>query len=484
MKGLTATSQALSALDESGIHSFQWRAVVTSGLGFFTDAYDLFIIGTVTAILTPIWHLGTGELALLNSLSLAGAAIGALTFGRLMDRFGRRKIYGLESIILTLGAVASALAPSYGWLLLMRVIVGFGVGGNYPTTSVITSEYSNRKNRGFLVTLVFAMQGLGLLAGPVVAAILLSSGMPHAIAWRLMLALGAIPAAMIIYQRRNLPETPRYLAATGKDEELNRVVETVVTREEAQRSVHHAGTQGATPLPQRIVRQSLWTKSNLLKLVATAGSWFLIDVAFYGNGVSSQLILKALLPHSALAITTLVAGAIFLVAAVPGYLVAAVQMDKMGRRLIQIVGFSVMALAYAAIFLVPTIIKIPIAFLAVYATSYFFTEFGPNTTTFLVPAEAFATNVRGTAHGISAGAGKLGAFVGAFFLPLVLKSVGLSSTMGLLALVALAGAGLTVFLLPEMNQQSLESTESFVQVGSDGDKTEKGSRKLMERTAH
>jgi MFS family permease len=204
----------------------------------------------------------------------------------------------------------------------------------------------------------------------------------------------------------------------------------------------------------------LLSRQYWLRLVGVAGSWFLIDVAFYGNGVSSELILKALLPHSALVQKIVVAAAIFLVAAVPGYFVAAVQMDRLGRKLIQSLGFLVMALSYGAIFVVPTIVRLPVLFLVIYAVSYFFIEFGPNTTTFLVPSEVFPTRLRGTAHGASAAAGKIGAFLGAFVLPFVLQAEGLGPTMGLLAAVSALGALLTLLAVPEMKQKSLDELEA------------------------
>ena len=445
-------SGVLQTFDESGLQKFHWRTVLTTGMGFFTDAYDLFIIGTVTAILTPLWHLTTGQLALLNSTSLAAAALGALFFGKLMDWLGRKAMYGIEVLLLAVGAILSAFAPSFGWLIFFRFVVGLGVGGDYPTSSVIMSEYSNRQNRGFLVTMVFAMQGLGLLAGPLIASLLLSTGMPHAVAWRVMLGLGAIPAASVIYLRRKMPETPRYLVAVKQD-----------TQKAAEIVSDLTGEHVDSTFSETISKQTLWTRRNLVRLLGTAGSWFLIDVAFYGNGVSSQLILKALLPHATLVTTTLVAAGIFLVAAVPGYYVAASFMDRIGRKMIQSVGFGVMALAYVSLFLVPTIVKLPILFLTIYAVSYFFIEFGPNTTTFLVPSEVFPTNLRGTAHGISAAGGKMGAFLGAFVLPGVLKSVGLSNTMGLLAGVSVLGILLTLLTLPEMKRRSLEANEHVSQ---------------------
>ncbi len=450
---MSSNSGVLQVFDESGLQKFHWRTVITTGMGFFTDAYDLFIIGTVTAILTPLWHLTTGQLALLNSTSLAAAALGALVFGKLMDLLGRKAMYGIEVLLLAVGALLCAFAPSFGWLIFFRFLVGLGVGGDYPTSSVIMSEYSNRKNRGFLVTMVFAMQGLGLLAGPLIASFLLSTGMPHAIAWRVMLGLGAIPAASVIYLRRKMPETPRYLMAVKQD-----------TQKAAEVVSNLTGQHVDPAFTETVSKQTLWTRKNLIRLLGTAGSWFLIDVAFYGNGVSSQLILKALLPHAALVTTTLVAAGIFLVAAVPGYYVAAAYMDRIGRKVIQSVGFGVMALAYISVFFVPTIAKLPILFLIIYGVSYFFIEFGPNTTTFLVPSEVFPTNLRGTAHGISAAGGKIGAFLGAFLLPGILKAVGLSNTMGLLAGVSALGILLTLVTLPEMKHRSLEDNERIANI--------------------
>ena len=84
----------LTALDESAFTGFHWKAMITSGMGFFTDAYDLFIIGVALSVLTPLWHLNSLEVGLLGSTSLLAAAFGALLFGRLADAIGRHAIYG------------------------------------------------------------------------------------------------------------------------------------------------------------------------------------------------------------------------------------------------------------------------------------------------------------------------------------------------------------------------------------------------------
>src|ERR1051326_6508712 len=124
----TSHAEVLAALDNSALSGFHLKALLTSGMGFFTDAYDLFIIGVALALLKPLWHLNSLEVSLLGSTSLIAAALGALIFGRLADYVGRRAIYGHTLIVLAIGAVASALAPNILLLLIFRFILGDYVG--------------------------------------------------------------------------------------------------------------------------------------------------------------------------------------------------------------------------------------------------------------------------------------------------------------------------------------------------------------------
>jgi MFS family permease len=113
----------------------------------------------------------------LNSSTLLASAVGAIVFGRVADILGRKRIYGYEVLILAIGALASAFAPNYTFLLVCRVILGIGIGGDYPVSATIMSEYSGKRDRGKMVGLVFAMQGAGLIFGPLFASVLLWSGL-------------------------------------------------------------------------------------------------------------------------------------------------------------------------------------------------------------------------------------------------------------------------------------------------------------------
>src|SRR2546430_6183318 len=179
-------------------------------MGFFTDDYDLFIIGVASTLLAKQWHLSATQTGLINSMTLLGAFVGACVLGRLADLLGRKRIAVFDATVMLVFALASAVAPSFIFLVGFRFLLGLGVGGDYPVSAVLMSEYANRKDRGKLVGMVFSTQALGLIVGPLVALALLGAGASNDVAWRTMLALGAVPAAAVVYLRRKMPESPRY----------------------------------------------------------------------------------------------------------------------------------------------------------------------------------------------------------------------------------------------------------------------------------
>jgi MFS transporter, PHS family, inorganic phosphate transporter len=206
----------------------------------------------------------------------------------------------------------------------------------------------------------------------------------------------------------------------------------------------------------------LGNRRLLIWLIGTAGGWLLLDFCYYGNTISSPEILKLINPNATLLDNTLTQLAIFAVFALPGYAVAILLLDKTGRKSIQVMGFTMMALMFLLLGLIPGVTKDVLPFLLLYGVSYFFTEFGPNTTTFIYPAELFPTDVRTTGHGISAGAGKLGAFAGAFLFPDFLSSsIGLTGAMTIAGVVAAVGLVLTIVTLPEPRGKSLEELTEY-----------------------
>jgi MFS transporter, PHS family, inorganic phosphate transporter len=439
-----------SEMDNAGISGDHWKIMFISGMGFFTDAYDLFIIGVVMALLKPMWNVGKLEESLVESTALLASAFGALLFGRVADMLGRKRIYGVEVLVLAAGAIGCAFSPNIWWLIGLRFILGIGIGGDYPVSATIMAEYAGKASRGMLVSLVFAMQAAGLILGPLFASALLATSMSHDLIWRVLVAFGAVPALAVYWSRRHLKETPRYLAAAGQQEDDKGKLMKADHWDEKEHSVSF--WDGF----HRLVNDN----KLLMRLIGASAAWFLMDAAYYGNTVSSPLVLSALGGDHTLLQKTLTQLGVFAIFAAPGYAVSALTMDRQGRKSIQALGFGMMTVTFSLLALIPNLEKMAMPFLIIYGFSFFFTEFGPNATTFVYPSEIFPVRVRTTGHGVAAAMGKLGGFAGVFVFPYLMHWKGLFGAELAAAITSVLGLIVTLTMLPETKGKSLEEIEA------------------------
>jgi MFS transporter, PHS family, inorganic phosphate transporter len=259
----------------------------------------------------------------------------------------------------------------------------------------------------------------------------------------------------VFQMRRHMAESPRYLLATGQHAEFRHAAGHTLGAAAGPPGRRADGRPAKASFAEGF-RKLIGRRDLRLRLIGASLAWFLMDFAHYGNTVSSPLVLHAISPGESLLTQTLTQLAVFAVAAVPGYLVAAAMMDRLGRKPIQVLGFAMMAASFAAMALIPGIEKLLLPFLIVYGLSYFFTEFGPNATTLVYPAEIFPVEGRTTGHGIAAAAGKLGGFIGVFLFPVLMAWHGLLSAELAAALVSVLGLGVTLWMLPETKGRSLE----------------------------
>ena len=397
------------------------------------------------------WHLSTLQTSWVTGAAILGAFIGAFVFGRIADVIGRKKVYVTVAVIMIIGAIASAFAPDFLFLVVARLVLGLGIGGDYPVSAVLMSEYSNRKDRGRLVGLVFSMQALGLIVGPLVALLLLSSGIGDSLTWRLLLG-----PRRRSRRRRRLPAlqdarvAPLPGPGAGRDGraagELEHFSEGVIA-------------EPTEPAPRRrgCVSAAFLTDPRMLKLLlGTAGAWFLFDYAYYGNTLSLPAILKEVDTTASLETKLLWSLGMFVIFAVPGYLLA-VKRDGPHRppppAVHRILGHGgVLRRAGRRPRSSPQQVA---PFLAILGLSYFFIQFGPNMTTFVLPSEVFPVSMRTTGHGMAAGIGKLGAFVGVFLVPVLQDHIGLRGLLAVAGISAVAGFAVTA-LLPEPAGRTLE----------------------------
>ncbi|CAN6971744.1 unnamed protein product [Brassica rapa subsp. trilocularis] len=440
----------LKALDVAKTQLYHFTAIVIAGMGFFTDAYDLFCVSLVTKLLGRLYYFNPlsekpGSLpphvaAAVNGVALCGTLAGQLFFGWLGDKLGRKKVYGITLIMMIVCSVASGL--SFGnkakgvmtTLCFFRFWLGFGIGGDYPLSATIMSEYANKKTRGAFIAAVFAMQGVGILAGGFVALAVSSifdkkfpaptyavnralSTPPQAdYIWRIIVMFGALPAALTYYWRMKMPETARYTALVAKN-----------------------------------IKQATQDMSKAATM----------------NGIHEVFMIARA--------QTLIA----LCSTVPGYWFTVAFIDIMGRFAIQLMGFFMMTVfMFAIAFPYDHWIKPDnrIGFVVMYSLTFFFANFGPNATTFIVPAEIFPARLRSTCHGISAATGKAGAIVGAFGFLYAAQpqdktktdagyppGIGVKNSLIMLGVINFVGM-LFTFLVPEPKGKSLEELSGETEV--------------------
>lgn len=521
--------QVLSALDAAKTQWYHFTAIIIAGMGFFTDAYDLFSISLVTKLLGRIYYYEKGSLkpgalpismaAAVNGVALCGTLAGQLFFGWLGDKLGRKRVYGVTLILMVVSSIASGLSFGHeatgvlGTLCFFRFWLGFGIGGDYPLSATIMSEYANKKTRGAFIAAVFAMQGFGIMFSGIVALAVAGSfdsrfpSKPYNVSgegstvsqadyvWRIVLMFGAVPAGLTYYWRMKMPETARYTALVAKNakqaaSDMAKVLQVDIEAEEnkvAKIVDNQSNTFGL------FSRQFL--QRHGLHLLGTASTWFLLDIAFYSQNLFQKDVFTAInwLPKAATMnaieevykisrAQTLIA----LCSTIPGYWFTVFFIDRIGRFTIQLMGFFFMSVFMFAL-------AIPyhhwktnnhIGFVILYALTFFFANFGPNSTTFVVPAEIFPARLRSTCHGISAAAGKAGAIIGAFgFLyasqdqqelkrdnQAYPKGIAMRGTLIILACVNAAGF-LCTFLVPEAKGKSLEEItgENESENGDDND---------------
>ncbi len=210
------------------------------------------------------------------------------------------------------------------------------------------------------------------------------------------------------------------------------------------------------------LKEILKDRRLVLLILGTSISWFLMDWALYGNTIMSKYMLSSTVPVSLKGLarvyySTEVSAVIFGLFAFPGYWLATFTIDRIGRKLIQSLGFMMMALSFGLLFIFP-FLETPfhiIEFVVIYGLSYFFIEFGPNLTTFVYPPEIFPAQARGTGTGIAASAGKIGAFMGTFLNLLIQGAIGTSGLFFVLSIFSIGGLIATLLFLPEPKRVDL-----------------------------
>ena len=440
----------VARLDRVPLNRFHTWLLITSGLGWMFDAMDVLLIGFLVTPITKEFALAPAQVGLVASAGFVGMFLGAAISGRLADRYGRRLIFQATLVLFSIGAVLSALAPTFELLLAARVVAGLGLGGELPVVATLVSEFSPRAQRGRMIVLLESFWAYGTLAAGLVALLVLPQ-----FGWRGAFVVAALPALYVAYLRSALPESPRYLAERGRGAEADAIV----------RRVERAGggallTLGAAVAPARSGRTSLaelWSPKLRRRTLMLWILWFGVVFTYYGMflWIPTLLIARGLDD-----VRGGQANQFFLlstVAQVPGYFSAAWLVDRWGRKP-TLVAYLLGTAASA--FLFGNSGTGLDAFL--YAALLSFFNLGAWGVLYTVTPELYPTGISTTGAGIAAAVGRIGGIIGPFLTPVLVPTLGQSGVFAMFVVVLLVTAVNVLLFAEETKGKSLEQISGLV----------------------
>ena len=402
--------------DDEKFRPFHAGLLLYASAGIFCDGYILSSIGLALITLGPHFALSAGMTGLLGAITLFGVLAGALVFGEMADRYGRRILMIADLAVFVIACVAQIFVTNVWELIALRFVLGVAIGADYPISAALIAEFMPRRSRGAALAGLETIWFAGACAAYVAGSAMLALGSDS---WKWILAAPAVIAALGLLIRTVAPESPRWLAAT------------------------------ATRMKRPGLRE-IFTKDVRPKLGFVSWMWLLQVVPLFAIYTFAPTVLSAL--H--LGTADSVAGSIAItVAFATGSLLSLPLIERWGRRPLCIAGFAVATVAFGAI----SFGNVPLTVAAFLA--YALAMGAASGLEIVYPAELFPTFIRGTATGFAAAVSRVGAFVGTFALPVVLGRYGIAPIVVASVALSVAGLWLAIARAPETKGTSLDSLE-------------------------
>lgn len=413
--------------------------IITAGSGLFSDGYvnnSISTASTCLAILYPDEYKNSNAISNVSSIAFVGTIIGMLSFGYVADKFSRKTGMLISNSILIVFAILCAGSWGYkgsvsGMLAALtayRFFLGIGIGSEYPTGSVACAEASallpaKKRNRYFIWFTNFAID-FGFVVSAFVPMVLLwICGEKHLTpVWRITLGMGAIWPLFLFISRLNFKENENYQKTRFKK----------------------------VSIPYIKIIKFYWFRLAIVSII-----WFIYDFSAYAFGIYSSNILNTIIPDSNL-YKTFGWNVVFNLFYIPGAFLGAISADYLGPRITLIIGLVVQSIFGFAIAGSYHTLKNHIAgFTVLYGLFMTFGEFGAGDNMGCLASKTGATSIRGSYYAISAAIGKIGAFVGTYVFPGVMKEHGLQAPYYIGSSLALFAAFLGLFLLPDVSPEAM-----------------------------
>lgn len=433
----------VSRVQRLPIGKFHYTLLWVIGLGWMFDAMDTGLISFILTTMADEWQMSAAQKGLVVSITFVGMAIGAVFAGGLADRIGRRTVFAMTLLIYSLATALCAFAPNLTWLLLFRFIVGLGLGGQLPVAVTLVSEYIPAHVRGRFIVLLESFWGLGWL----VAALMSYFVIPN-YGWHIAFLLGGLPALYVFMILKKVPESVPYLINRGRIAEAHALVQKL-ERQCGVEVIEQIEVKAVAD-KQSVSFRQLWSgplarRSLMLWLI-----WFGIVYSYYGifTWLPSLLVKQG---YSIVQSFEYVL--IMILAQLPGYVVAAWLVEKLGRKP-TLAGFIALC-AMAAYFFGQANSVNMIMF---WGCLMSFFNLGAWGVLYTYTPEQYPTNIRAFGSGWASAIGRMGGIVAPLVVThMMVMNNGFSHIFIMFTVVLLSVALVIVLLGEETQGKTLES---------------------------
>ncbi|MGI4861622.1 MAG: MFS transporter [Janthinobacterium lividum] len=452
-------SNLSSRIESWPFSAFHRRLLVIGGLGYTFDAMDAAVLAFILPVLRASWHLTSVQTGVLGSGTYIGYFFGALLAGACGDLIGRRRVMMYALAIYSAASLASAMTHGWPTFLASRIVAGFGTGAESAIIAPYLTEFVSRRYRGTFVGSLAGFFSFGFVAAALLGYLVVPAT-PEG--WRIVLVLTALPVLMLLWWRRALPESPRWLESRGRHVEAaatvqrieqallagGAVLETPTRQTEPARD---AAGMADTPVPMSLFAnfRALWAGRQAKITAMTWMMWLAITFSYY----SFFTWIPGLLIQNGMSITKSFGYSLVIyIAQIPGYFSAAWLNEKLGR---QATIASYMVLGGVAA-LAMTMMRSNEAIMAAGICLSFFMN-GTYAGVYAYTAEVFPTAIRTTGVGTASAIGRIGAIVSPILVGYIFPAFGFGGVFGVTTAVLVAGALVVLVMGINTKGRSLES---------------------------
>src|SRR5215208_2384530 len=308
-------------VDQIGFGRFQKRLLAVCAVTWAADGAEVLFLGFALPSIIGDFAISAAQGGLIVTAGFAGMLLGAWFWGTISDYIGRRPGFQLTVLIFAVFGLLSALAPSWEWLAILRAITGFGLGGALPLDFSLYAEFLPRENRGRNLVLLESFWAVGTILAAGLAWLIVPS-----FGWRPLLATSAVAAVLVLWIRRTIPESPRYLAISGKRDEAREILADIARtngRPEPEEELVADERHEGNPVGK------LWRPGLRRSTLMLWFAWFCISLAYYGI---FTWLPQAFVQQGFSSLQTYQNTFLLALAQLPGFFSAAYLIEKIGRR--------------------------------------------------------------------------------------------------------------------------------------------------------